>query len=184
MCDLGEVIFLASTQSYDFNLFTGKEADTAIAMGAFSNTFGVFGKVFFSVMLPVFAFTTILAWSYYGEKSTEFIFNKTGNKGKKIAVIGFKILYITLIVLSAVLTSEVVWAVADISNALMALPNLVGLIILSGTVVKITKNYFARKKGENVEPMLSAYPDINEEFKEDLKKEEPSSEKNTSNQKE
>ena len=53
----------------------------------------------------------------------------------------------------------------------MALPNLVGLIILSGTVVRITKNYFDRKKGKDVEPMLSAYPDINEEFKKDIEKE-------------
>ena len=50
----------------------------------------------------------------------------------------------------------------------MALPNLICVIALSGLVAKITANYFARKKGENVEPMLSAYPDINEEFKEDI----------------
>ena len=50
----------------------------------------------------------------------------------------------------------------------MALPNLLCVIALSGTVVKITSNYFARKKGSDVEPMLSAYPEINEEFKEDI----------------
>ena len=169
VCTLTALIILTC---YDFTSFTGFENDTSIAMGAFSNTFGTTGKILFSVMLPVFAFTTILAWSYYGEKSTEFIFNKTGKKGKKIAVFCFKILYITLIVFSAILTSDIVWGIADISNALMALPNLVGLIILSGTVVKITKNYFDRKKGKDVEPMLSAYPEINEEFKQDLIKEE------------
>lgn len=179
VCTLTALIILTS---YEFTSFTGLENDTSIALGAFSNTFGSVGKVLFSIMLPVFAFTTILAWSYYGEKSTEFIFNKIGKKGKKIAVICFKILYISLIVFSAILTSDLVWGIADISNALMALPNLVGLIILSGTVVKITKNYFDRKKGKDVEPMLSAYPDINEEFKQDLQKENNSNLNQTNEQ--
>jgi AGCS family alanine or glycine:cation symporter len=53
----------------------------------------------------------------------------------------------------------------------MALPNLVGLVIMSGLVAKITKNYFDRKKGLDVEPMLSAYPEQNEQFIADLAKE-------------
>ncbi len=169
VCTLTALIVLTSFDLTELGGLIGK--DTAVAMGSFSRTFGTTGKVLFSIMLPVFAFTTILAWSYYGEKSIEFIFNKFGKTGKKIAVIVFKIIYIGLIVFSAILTSEVVWGIADISNALMAIPNLVGLIFLSGMVVKITKNYFARKRGEKVEPMLSAYPDINEEFKRDIEKE-------------
>ena len=50
----------------------------------------------------------------------------------------------------------------------MSVPNLIALIAMSGTVAKITKNYYQRKKGEKVEPMLSAYPELNEEFKQDI----------------
>ncbi len=169
VCTLTAIIILTSFDFSELSILTN--SDTQVAMGAFSRTFGTTGKIFFSIMLPVFAFTTILAWSYYGEKSTEFIFSKTGAKGKKIACFIFKLIYIVLIFFSAILTSELAWGIADISNALMALPNLVGLIILSGTVVRITKNYFDRKNGKDVEPMLSAYPDINEEFKKDIEKE-------------
>ena len=73
-----------------------------------------------------------------------------------------------LIVLAAVMTSELVWNISDVSNALMAIPNLIAVIGLSGLVVKITENYFKRMKGEKLEPMLSAYPELNEEFRLDL----------------
>ena len=54
----------------------------------------------------------------------------------------------------------------------MAIPNLIAVVALSGVVAKITKNYFERKSGKDAEPMLSAYPEINEEFKKDLKKDQ------------
>ena len=165
VCTLAALIILTS---YDTAALTGAESDTAIAIGAFSSTFGIFGTVVFSVILPVFAFTTILAWSYYGEKSIEFLFQKLGAKGQKISVFVFKILYVLLIVVASVMTSELVWSISDISNALMAIPNLVAVIGLSGVVVKITANYFRRKAGEDIEPMLSVYPELNEEFKADI----------------
>ena len=61
-----------------------------------------------------------------------------------------------------------IWAIDDTFNGLMAVPNLICLIALNGLVAKITKNYFDRKRGKKVEPMLSAYPDMNEEFKHDI----------------
>ncbi|MBQ9071129.1 MAG: sodium:alanine symporter family protein [Clostridia bacterium] len=167
ICTLVAFVILTS---YDTAALTGKESDTAMAIGAFSNNFGVFGTVAFSVILPIFAFTTILAWSYYGEKAVEFLADKLGKKGQKICVLAFKIIYVALIVVASVLTSELVWSISDISNALMAIPNLIAVVALSGVVAKITKNYFERKSGKDVEPMLSAYPEINEEFKKDLKK--------------
>ena len=59
---------------------------------------------------------------------------------------------------------DFIWALDDMFNALMALPNLIALICLSGTIVKLTKNYYDRKKGLDVEPMLSAYPERNAEL--------------------
>ena len=143
--------------------------DSSTAVLAFSQQFGSFGNIAFCIILPLFAFTTIIAWSYYGEKATEFLFQKS-EKGKKAAVFTFKLLYVVLIVAAAVISSTFVWDFSDMCNALMAFPNLVAVIGLSGLVVKITKNYYDRKKGLNVEPMLSAYPEQNVEFKKDLER--------------
>ncbi|MBQ9118049.1 MAG: sodium:alanine symporter family protein [Clostridia bacterium] len=145
---------------------------SSMAFGAMFGGWGNIGTILYSIMLPLFAFTTILAWSYYGEKSVEYLFRKTGEKGKKIAKLVFKILYILLTIAAALITSDLVWGISDTFNGLMALPNLIGLIFLGGLVAKITKNYFDRKKGKNVEPMLSAYPEQNEEFKADLAEEQ------------
>ena len=82
----------------------------------------------------------------------------------------FKIIFILLIVFSSLIGSDLIWALDDTFNGLMALPNLVALVILSGQVARITKNYFDRQKGKDVEPMLSAYPEQNEEFKAELNK--------------
>ena len=69
---------------------------------------------------------------------------------------------------SAVIESSLAWDISDTCNGLMAIPNLIGVIALSGLVAKITKNYYERKKGSKVEPMLSAYPELNAEFKSDI----------------
>jgi len=165
ICTLTSLTFLTT---FDLDTLTGMEEDTAMALKMFETNFGSFGVAVYSVILPLFAFTTVLAWSYYGEKATEFCFSKAGEKSRKAAVIVFKAVYITLIVFSTLITSDLIWAIDDTFNGLMAIPNLICLIALSGLVKKITCNYFARKRGEKVEPMLSAYPDLNEEFKEDI----------------
>ena len=138
-------------------------------MAAFSQDLGAVGAVIYSVFLPLFAFTTILAWSYYGEKATEFFFQWLPEKGRRVSVVVFKVIYVILIVASAVIEGELLWALDDTFNGLMALPNLIAVVLLSGQVAKITKNYYDRKKGADVEPMLSAYPEQNEAFKKDIK---------------
>ena len=152
----------------DVNALTGAEGDTATALAMFADNFGVFGTVTFSIILPLFAFTTIMAWSYYGEKATAFCFQWLGEKGQKIAVVAFKIIYVLLIVASAVIESDLLWNISDTANGLMAIPNLIALIAMSGLVWKITKNYYDRKKGIDVKPMLSVYPELNEEFEKEI----------------
>ena len=169
ICTMTALMMLTSV---DVNSLTGLENDATMAVSLFSDNIGAFGTVTFSIILPMFAFTTILAWSYYGEKATEFCFLAFGEKSGKIAVFVFKLLYILLIVASAVIESELVWAISDTCNGLMAVPNLIALVTLSGLVAKITKNYFDRKKGKNVKPMLSAYEDINEELANSLENNE------------
>jgi len=90
------------------------------------------------------------------------------DKGRKIATTVFKVAYVLLVIVSAIMDGELAWAISDTFNGLMTLPNLIGLVIMSGLVVKLTKNYFDRKSGKDVEPMLSAYEDMNEQFKKDL----------------
>ena len=94
----------------------------------------------------------------------QFLFRKTGDKGQKIATIVFKVAYVLLVIVAAVMDNTLAWEISDTFNGLMALPNLIGLVFMSGLVAKITKNYFDRKKGLNVAPMLSAYPEQNEAF--------------------
>ena len=143
-------------------------ADTTVSMMAFSNVFGLFGRIMYAIILPLFAFTTIVAWSYYGEKSIDFLFRKTGEKGRKIATTAFKVLYVLLVIVASVISGDLVWAISDTFNGLMALPNLIGLVFMSGLVAKLTKNYLDRKNGKDVPPMLSAYPEQNEAFLADL----------------
>lgn len=165
ICTLTALMFLTG---FDPGALSSGMEDSVMSMTMFSNTFGTFGTAVFSVILPLFAFTTVIAWSYYGEKAVEFVFGSLSAKGRRRAVIIFKILYVVLIAVSSLIKSDLVWAVDDTFNGLMALPNLICVIALSGLVAKITANYFARKKGEKVEPMLSAYPDVNEEFRQDI----------------
>lgn len=138
-----------------------------VAMGAFSATLGFFGTVCYSIILPLFAFTTILAWAVYGAKAMQYLF-KNHQDGAKLT---FNIIYLAMIIGMGLLTffagdnlgSDFVWLISDMTNALMAIPNLIALVLLSGQLVKIVKNYFDRKKGLDVKPLLSAY-DCEEDF--------------------
>ncbi len=169
ICTLTALTFLTT---FDLNSLTGDMEDAKMSMSMFSTNFGDFGTIAFSIILPLFAFTTIIAWSYYGEKAIEFCFGKTSDRTRGIITTVFKIVYVLLIAVSATIQSDLIWAIDDTFNGLMAVPNLICLVALSGLVAKITKNYFDRKRGKNVEPMLSAYPDMNEEFKQDIMSED------------
>ena len=169
ICTLTALTFLTT---FDLNSLTGDMEDAKMSMSMFSTNFGDFGTIAFSIILPLFAFTTIIAWSYYGEKAIEFCFGKTSDRTRSIITTVFKIVYVLLIAVSATIQSDLIWAIDDTFNGLMAVPNLICLVALSGLVAKITKNYFDRKRGKNVEPMLSAYPDMNEEFKQDIMSED------------
>ncbi len=137
-----------------------------IASLAFTQTFGNIGLAIFSIIIPLFAFTTILAWAFYGVKACTFIFS--GHV--KAATIAFQVIYLIMLFLGAIAKSDLVWELDDMFNALMALPNLFALVCLSGLIVRISDNYFRRMKGEKIEPMLSAYPERNEELKRQMKK--------------
>lgn len=96
------------------------------------------GEYAVNIGLIFFAFTTILGWNYYGERCTEYI---AGVKG----ILPFKIVYIILVAGGAFIKLETIWTLADIVNGLMAIPNLIGLLGLSGVVIYETKAYFASR---------------------------------------
>ena len=91
--------------------------------------------------LVFFAFTTILGWAYYSERCLEYLFNRN-----KAAVTTYRWLYIICVFIGPYMTVAAVWNIADIFNALMAFPNLIALLALSGVVVKETKDFFKRHK--------------------------------------
>ncbi|WP_125154031.1 alanine/glycine:cation symporter family protein [Clostridium rectalis] len=94
----------------------------------------VIGSTVLTIGLMAFAFSTILGWSYYGEKSIEYLF------GKK-AILPYKIVWIIMVYIGAIFSLDFVWNFADLANGLMAIPNLISLIALSGVIVKETKKY-------------------------------------------
>ncbi|RDY29518.1 alanine/glycine:cation symporter family protein [Lachnotalea glycerini] len=93
------------------------------------------GKVIVTVGLIFFAFTTIIGWNYYGERCTEYLF---GIKGIKI----YRYIFIFLVAVGPYLKLELVWIVADIVNALMAIPNLIGILGLRKIIISETKSFF------------------------------------------
>jgi len=100
---------------------------------------GSIGQLIVSLSLVFFAYSTILGWSYYGEKSIEYLFTEK-------AVKPYRIIFVIFVAVGAVLKLEIVWMLADIMNGLMALPNLIGLLGLSAVIVSETNKYYYNRK--------------------------------------
>ena len=114
----------------------------ALTSAAFSKVLGGDGRsVQFLLMLCLvfFAFTTILGWDYYSERCLEYL-----SKGNMKIVKIFRWLYIAAVFIGPYFTIKQVWTIADITNGLMAIPNCISLIVLSGVAAKETKDYFNR----------------------------------------
>ena len=94
----------------------------------------VLGPVILVIGIITFAWSTILGWSYYGERCAQYLW------GKK-AILPYKILFVAVVVIGPVLALDLVWTIADILNALMAIPNLIAVLLLSGVIARETKHY-------------------------------------------
>ena len=156
VCTLTALVVLTSGQ---YNLETGALAegvtDATLVAGAFGSVFGNFGSMFVAVAILLFAFTTVLGWNHYGTKAWEYLFGARTNKV-------YKVIHLVMILFGALLTSSLAWDISDTFNGLMMIPNLIGVIALSGLVAKITKNYLDRQKGKDVKPMLSVFEQDND----------------------
>ncbi len=115
---------------------------------AFSTGIGsTAGEYIVSIGLALFAYSTILGWSYYGEKSIEYLLGIKAVKPYRYIFTGF-------VFVGAVAELETVWSIADLFNALMAFPNLVGLLVLTPVIVKVTKEYFDSGMGDQKQKMM------------------------------
>ena len=97
------------------------------------------GGLIVTIGIVLFAFSTILGWAYYGERCLEYL---AGTK----PILAYRLAWVVFVVIGAIGGLEFIWSLADTLNGLMAIPNLIGVLFLSGTVFKLTKEYFAKEK--------------------------------------
>jgi AGCS family alanine or glycine:cation symporter len=118
----------------------GQSAGTDLIAAAFSTVFGSkIGSLIIAVGITLFALSTVLGWSLYGTRCFEYLFGTR-------ASVGYKIVFVIVVVIGATLKLSLVWDIADTLNGFMAIPNLIALLALSGVVIKLTKDYFAEEK--------------------------------------
>lgn len=134
VCTLTALVILTSDVYTSISDTGTTLTGVSLTAKAFEMGIGPCGSIFISISIVFFAFATVLGWSCFGEQSAGYLF---GAKGASV----YRILYIPVTLLGAVGSMELVWSIADTFNALMALPNLFTLLILSGTVRRETKRF-------------------------------------------
>jgi len=122
-------------------LWTSGESGAALTSAAFAAALPGAGNYVVAISLAVFAFTTILGWSLYGERCVEYLF------GVK-SIVPYRIVWVLAVPLGATVSLDFIWLLADTLNAMMALPNLIAIAVLSPVVFKMTQAYFERHKND------------------------------------
>mgnify|MGYP000339724483 CR=1 FL=1 len=143
ICTLTALVILCSGTPVTYGVAAGAE----LTISGFTTTYGSWSSIFTAVALCCFAFSTIIGWGLYGSRFVQFLF-----KSNKV-VRPFLVLYSFVSILGATLDLGLLWDIADTFNGLMSIPNLIALLLLSGMVVKLTKEHFpgkgtVRKTGE------------------------------------
>lgn len=136
ICSLTGLVIACSGVLYDpvtgaYTTLTGSDLTSA----AFSASFGTFGAWFVAVAVFLFAFSTILGWSYYGEKCLEYL---AGGTRLNVA---YRLIFSLLPFVGAMVSLELAWNISDVFNALMAIPNLIALILMSNIIAKETEDF-------------------------------------------
>lgn len=132
ICTLTALVILCSGIPIHYGIDAGAE----LTIRGFTSTYGNWVSIFTAVALCCFAFSTIIGWGLYGARCIEFLFNEKVIKP-------FMIVYSLVAILGATADLGLLWGIAETFNGLMAIPNLIAVFLLSGTVVKLTKAYFA-----------------------------------------
>ena len=137
ICTLTALVILCSGVTVNY----GQAAGAELTISGFTSTYGSWVSIFTAVSMCCFAFSTIIGWGLYGARCIEFIFDEKIIKP-------FMVAYSLVAILGATVDLGLLWSIADTFNGLMAIPNLIGVFLLSGTVFKLTKEYF-ETEGKN-----------------------------------
>ena len=132
ICTLTALVILCSGVAVDY----GKAAGAELTILGFTSTYGSWVSIFTAIAMCCFAFSTAVGWGLYGARCIEFLFSEKVIKP-------FMVIYSLVAILGATANLGLMWNIAETFNGLMAIPNLIALFLLSGTVVKLTKEYFA-----------------------------------------
>jgi len=120
--------------------YTTGETGAVLTANAFDSALPGIGGYVVAIGLIFFAFSTAISWSYYGDRAVEYLFGE--ELGPKL-VMPYRIFYCLLLPVGAYMKLSLVWTLSDITNALMAWPNLIALVGLSPVIIRLTKEYFA-----------------------------------------
>ena len=134
ICTLTALTILLSGASFEYGVAAGAE----LTISGFTATYGNWGSIFTAVALCCFAFSTIIGWGLYGARCVEFIFSSR-------IVKPFMVAYSLVAIVGATIDLGLLWGIADTFNGLMAIPNLIALFLLSGTVAKLANEYFTKQ---------------------------------------
>ncbi len=134
ICTLTALVILCSGAGITYGAAAGAE----LTITGFTLTYGSWVTIFTTIAMSCFAFSTTIGWGLYGSRCVEFVF---GSKTIK----GFMVLYALVSILGATVKLDLIWGIADTFNGLMAIPNLIALFLLSGVVVKLTKEALDKK---------------------------------------
>ncbi len=114
----------------------GVSADQ-LTSASFRETLGATGEIIVAVAIAIFAYSTLIGWNYYGEKAIEYLFGSR-------SILTYRILFIAAVVVGAMMKLEFVWNFSDLMNGMMAIPNLIGLLLLSKVIKEETDRYFKK----------------------------------------
>ncbi len=134
VCTLTALVILCSGTPVVY----GQAAGAELTMNSFVEVYGSWVSIFMALAMCCFAFSTILGWGLYGSRCVEFLL-------KEKAIKPFMALYVLVTIPGATMDLGLLWSIAETFNGLMAIPNLIGLFLLSGTVVKLIREYFAKR---------------------------------------
>ena len=135
ICTLTALVILVSGVPVNYGAAAGAE----LTISGFTATYGGWVSIFTAVAMCCFAFSTIIGWGLYGARCIEFLFSAK-------VIRPFMIAYSLVAILGATVNLGLLWSIAETFNGLMAIPNLIGVFLLSGTAITLTKEYFAQKK--------------------------------------
>ena len=134
ICTLTAMVILCSGIPVGY----GADAGAELTISGFTATYGNWVSIFTSIALCCFAFSTIIGWGLYGSRCMEYLSSEKWVKP-------FMVVYALVAIVGATMDLGMLWSIAETFNGLMAIPNLIALFLLSGTVVKLVKDYFARQ---------------------------------------